>query len=191
MPEVRKQGHIDSPKTAGPVTQCLIVVRRVAEPDVAERRLVVEIVDAHRARSRQAGLDAVPGWMCEIEGNTQPGIERPEDQLDHSLVASADQLRTDRPEPVAERTHARAELRELARTVAGQLRREGEPRRRLLGPALELLLGREPVAGGVQLDGGEAPRVEAKELLRVGARRVEARFPGRIRPAGGADMDHG
>ena len=69
-------------------------------------------------------------------------IERAEQQLEHPVVARAHERHANGPEPVAERTHARAELRELARTVAGQLRREGEPRRRLLGPALELLLGR-------------------------------------------------
>src|SRR5882762_1621347 len=115
--------------------------------------------------------------MREIEREQELGIERAEDQLDHPLVAGADQLDADRPEPVAERTDTRPELREHARPVAGELRREAEARRRQFGPARELLLAWQPVARGGQLDGGEAPGIEAEELFRVGPGRVEPRLP--------------
>src|SRR5512132_4507973 len=111
--------------------------------------------------------------MSEIEREEELRIERAEDQLDHPLVASADQLDPDRPEPVAERTHPRPELRQHAWPVARELRCEAEARRRLFGPPRELILRGKPVARGVQLDRGKVSSVEAEKLLRIGAGRVE------------------
>src|SRR5205807_5271977 len=89
---------------------------------------------------------------------------------------------------MAELASARRELRHHAWAVASELRREGESGRRLLRPAAELLLGRKPVTGRVQLDGREPPGVDAQELLRVRSSGIELGPPRGVRPARGADM---
>ena len=71
---------------------------------------------------------------------------------------------------------------------ASNLTAKRNRRRDLLGPAPELILGRNPVAGRVQLDRVEALRVVAEEVRRARPGRVEAGPPGRIRPAGSADI---
>ena len=126
--------------------------------------------------------------MLQVEGDEEVRVERAEDELEHALVAGADQLYPHRPEPVAEQADSGAELRHHPGPVACQLRGEAEAHRRLVGPAPELLLGREAIPGRVQLDGREPLRVEGEELLRVGSRRIEVGLPGRVRPAGSADM---
>src|SRR5205807_989800 len=79
-------------------------------------------------------------------------------------VAGALQRHAHRAEPVAEQPHARLEHVESSQSVPRQLRGELEAGRRLLRPAAELVLGGEPVARRVQLDGAEPLRVVAEEL---------------------------
>src|SRR5205807_2611835 len=124
------------------------------------------------------------------EREPQLRVERAEEQLEHAVVARADELDANRPEPAAEQTGTRRKLRDDPRPVAGQLRRKRESIRHLLCPATELLLRRKPIAGRVQLDGREPARVEGEETRRVSARRVETGLPRGIGPAGGADR-HG
>src|ERR1044072_9972026 len=69
-----------------------------------------------------------------------------------------------------------------------QLRGELEARPGGLGPPLEQLLAGQAVAGRVQLDGREALGVMAEEVLGFRADGVEVGPPGRIRPAGSADI---
>src|SRR6185437_241452 len=101
--------------------------------------------------------------MLEVEGEAESRVERAEQQLDQALVARVLERDAHRPEAVAERAHPLAEDVEAAGVVAGQLRRELEAVGRLRGPAVELLLRRQPVARRVQLDGGKALRVEGEE----------------------------
>ena len=119
--------------------------------DIAERRWRPEAVDAHCA-CRGESFDAVPRRMIEVEGEAQRRIQRTEQELEHAVVPRALHLHADRPEPVAERTHAGLEDVERAQPVAGQLRRELEAVASLGGPAFELLLTGDPVAGRVELD---------------------------------------
>src|SRR5207244_4272540 len=121
-------------------------------------------------------------------GEPERRIERAEQELEQTFVVRALEGDSHRPEPVAEPPHARGELRHELRPLARQLRREREARRRLRGPAVELLLRRQPVAGRVQLDGREPLRVEAEEVTGCRPRRVEPGLPRRIRPAGCADI---
>ena len=152
---------------------------------------MLQIVDANGVGCGEPRLDSVPRRMLEVEGYEQLGVERAEDELDHALVARADQLHANRAEPVAERANARSELREEAWAVPGELRRKPKAGRSLLRPTSELLVTRQPVAGRVQLDGREALGVEAEEGLGVGAGRIETRPPGRVGPAGSADIHPG
>src|SRR5690348_11607390 len=125
--------------------------------------------------------------MLEVEREPEGRIERAEQQLDDPVVARVLERDAHRPEPVAERADARLEDVEAARAVAGQLRCELEAVGHLPGPALELFLARQPVAGRVQLDGREALRIEAEEVGRVQAGGVEPGPPARIAPSTGSD----
>ena len=58
---------------------------------------MLEIVDAHRAGGGEPRLDPFPGLVLEVEGDGEVRVERPEDQLQHPLVAGADQLHTRGP----------------------------------------------------------------------------------------------
>src|SRR5204862_8097293 len=69
-----------------------------------------------------------------------------------------------------------------------QVGRQLEAVGRLLGPAAELVPGREPIAGGVQLDGREPLAVERQELGRLEPGRIEAGPPPGIGPARRADV---
>ena len=126
--------------------------------------------------------------MLEVEREPVRRIERAEQELDHPLVAGALEDDAHRPEPVAQVAHPLVEGSDDLRPVAGQLDGELEAVGHLVGPAAELLLGGQAVARRVELDGVEALRVVGEELLRVGSGGIEARPPGRIRPAGGSDM---
>ena len=117
------------------------------------------------------------------------GVDRAEHVREQSVVARALHGDADRAEPVAERGDALDEHRHAVEPRERELRREAEPVGHRVGPPLELILGRQPVAGRVQLDGVEARRVEAQELVRPRALRVEAGPPGGIRPARGADVN--
>ncbi len=152
---------------------------------------MVEVVDADGAAFAELGLDAVPRRVLEVEGDSRLRIEGAEDQLDHPLVARADQLHANRPEPPAETPDALRELGHHVRPVARKLRREREAVRRLRGPLAELLVAGQSVPGRVQLHGRERLRVHAEELLRVGARGIEAGLPRRVGPAGCADLGPG
>jgi hypothetical protein len=123
--------------------------------------------------------------VAEVERPAQRGGERIEQQAEEAVVPRLCHLDPYGAEALAEDSgglrkgvHAldAAERRRSSRHRQG----EAEDLGRLLGPALELALGRQPVEGRVQLDGGQALRVEAEELLRPRVRRVEASFPGRI-----------
>src|SRR5436309_1292528 len=127
--------------------------------------------------------------MAEVEGEAKLGVERPEQEREHPLVALVDQLHANRAEPISEQAHAIRELGHHPGAVSRQLRRELESVRSLPGPASKLLLRRQSVAGRVQLDGAEALRIEAEKLARVGAGRIEARLPRRVRPARSADVE--
>jgi hypothetical protein len=150
---------------------------------------MVEVVHADRARLREPRLDAVPGRMLEVEREPQRRVERAEQELECALVPRLLERDADRPQPVSELSDARLERVEAAQTVAGELRRELEPVRRLLGPAPELLLRGQPVAGCVQLDRGQALRVEGEKAGGIEPGGVEAGPPAGIRPARGADAD--
>src|SRR5262245_17537130 len=121
--------------------------------------------------------------MLEIEREPDTRVERSDDQLDHSLVALGFQLHTHWAQPVPEPADAFRELLQDARPIARELRREAKAVGRLRGPPAELFRCGDAVAGRVELYGREAFRVEGEELFRIRAGGVEARLPGRVRPA--------
>src|SRR5262245_23104577 len=121
--------------------------------------------------------------MLEIEREPGTGVERADDQLDHSVVARGLQLPTHRAQSAPEPADAFRELLQDSRPIARQLRREAKAVGRLLGPPAELFRPRNAVTGGVQLHGLEALRVEGEELLPIRACGIEARLPGGLRPA--------
>ena len=94
-----------------------------------------------------------PRTVAEVEREPEPRVERPEQQREHAVVARGLDDEPDRAEPVAEQ-RARAPRTTSSRPEpdAGHLDREREPVRHRRGPARELLLGGQPVAGHVQLD---------------------------------------
>ena len=134
-----------------------LVVRRLAAPEVPKRRGMVEVVDANRPGERESLFDPGPRRMLEVECEPERGVERSQQQLENAFVARVLQRHAHRPEPVAERVRALREFVEPAQPVTGELRRKLESVRHLLGPAPELILGRQAVARRVQLDGREAP----------------------------------
>ena len=152
----RAAARIRAPRSA--------VVGRLAPAEVAERRRVVEIVDADGARLGEPLLDPVPRRMLEVEREPERRVERAEQQLDQRRRRARSSARR-APGRAGRRARASRSPKtsRLRSAVAGQLRRELEAVRHLLRPAVELLLGRQPVAGRVQLDRREALRVEARE----------------------------
>src|SRR5207248_2942870 len=146
--------------------QRLVVVRRLSQAQVAERRGPLE-----RAHARvRADVDALPRRVPELERVPQPRIERPEQELEQALVARAGlrELDADWSEPIAERTHLLAERADEVEPAEmgdrpAHLDREAEAGRRLLGPAHELRLRRQPVERREQLDGRQALGVETEE----------------------------
>src|SRR4029079_11414247 len=105
-----------------------------------------------------------------------------------ALVAGGGPARADRAEPLAEQSDALGERAEVGAPVCVQLGGEAKAGRRLLGPPLEQILTRQPVARRVQLDRREALGVVLQEVLGLGARGVETGLPGGIGPAGSADI---
>src|SRR5581483_2090584 len=177
------------PQPAGPRAERLVVVGRLAEPQVAEGLVAVERV--HRL---DAG-DARPGGVPELEGVAKGRVGRGAEELEPAVVARSRrrQLHEDRPEPLAERVHALAEgadEREVAevRDPPAHLDREAKGRRRLLRPRAELLLGWQAVEGRVQLDRWQPLRVRTQEPARRRPGGVEARLPRRVGEAGGSDI---
>ena len=162
--------------------RCL-VVRRVAEAQVAERRVAVDGVHDRRA----AGLGAGPGLVAKVERPVEFGVERVEQPCEERVVARLLDDDPHRAEPVAERTHALGEGGDAVRV--GHLDGEAEAGRSRLRPAAELLFRRQPVAGRVQLDRVEPLRVRSQEVARGRPGRVEARLPGRVGEAGGSDVE--
>ncbi len=132
----------------------------------------------------------VPGLVTEIPGQLDVARRRALDEREQPVVAHRLDDDPDRAEPVAERQHALEERGHAVEARERELDGELEPVGRRLGPAPELILAREPVAGRVQLDRVEVPRVEAEELGGLQPLRVEARPPGGVRPTRGADPDH-
>src|SRR5690348_11544056 len=92
MAEIREDRLLDGTQSLSPFLQLLVPVRRVPEAHVAERRVVLEVVDPHCARSAEPRLDPVPALVLEVERDAGARIERAEQQLEHALVARADQL---------------------------------------------------------------------------------------------------
>ena len=127
--------------------------------------------------------------MPEVEGDPQLRVERAERQGQEPLVARRPDEDADRAEPLAEQSDSLLERRGLLELVRLHLHGEAEGGRRLLGPTAELVLGRNPVAGRVQLDARQALCIVAEELPRLHSGRVEAGAPRRIGPAGSADIE--
>src|SRR5205823_12543967 len=112
-----------------------------------------------------------------------------EREREQALVASRRHDGANRAEPTAEQPHALRESAEVGTPMRVELWREQEPGRCLLRPALEELFARQALPGGVQLDRREAPGVVAQEVRWPHVGGVEARLPGRVGPAGSADIE--
>ena len=180
------------PEAPGPATQRVVVVRRLPQPEVAEGRVDFEGVQEHRH------VHARPGFVPKLERVLELRIERVEEQPEHPVVARArwGELNEHRPKPLAEQADPLAEGGNQfepaeVRDLAAHLHGETEVARRLLGPAAELLLLRQPVEGRVQLDRRQALRIELEELGRLRLLRVEAAPPRRVGEARGADIRPG
>ena len=168
----------------GEVLELVLRVRRLAEAEVAERRVRVPVVHADAGRH----VEAVPRLVVEVEGDAERRVERAEEEREEPRVRSLLHGDADRAEPLAEERDALLEHAELPREVRGQLDGEPEVRRRLGGPALEVPLGGQPVARRVQLDRREPLRVAAQELRRLRVGGVETGLPARVREAGSSDI---
>ena len=148
-------------------------VRRVAEAQVAERRLGLEVVD------RDGGCDVRfgPRGVAEVERVPELRVDRPEEERQQALVAGVREHEPYRPEPLPEPAHALLEVADAAEGDLRHLHCEAEPRRRLRRPAVEELRPGQAVRGRVQLDRGQPLGVEAQEVLGPGVGRVEAAAP--------------
>ena len=179
------------PRAAGgsgrPSPRALLVVGRLAQPQVAEPSGRFQVVHAHGVR-RQVGLHALPRVVPKVEGELQLGVERAEREREQALVARGADEDADRAQPVAEEPHSLLERPRSAEPERVELDREVEPRRDLFRPATELILGRNPVTRRVQLDARQPLGVVAQELGRLDLGRVEAGPPRWIGPAGSADI---
>ena len=163
-------------KGRGDVPQLVVRVRRLAQPNVAER-LGQNVADPHDPGR------FVPAFVPEVPRELDVGRGRAGDEGDEPVVACRLDDDPDRTEPVAERLRALEKRRHPVEPRQRQLDGELEPVRHRLRPALELILTRQPVPGRIQLDGREPLGVEAEELSRLQTLRVETRPPRRIRPA--------
>ena len=116
--------------------------------------------------------------MTEVERPLECGVELLDKPREPLVVAGLLDDDPNRTELVAEQLHPVAEGAEPVRVR--HLDREAEAVRRLLGPAPEHVLVRQPVAGGVQLDGVELLRIQAQKVALPGPGRVEPGFPGGV-----------
>src|SRR5438034_10404596 len=81
-----------------------VVVRRLAQPEVAEGRAALERVHSHGI-VRQLGLDAVPRAVPEVEREQHVWFERPEEEGQEALVERGTDEQANRAEAVAEEPH--------------------------------------------------------------------------------------
>ena len=81
----------------GPRRERRVVVGRLAQAQVAERRRRLGVVDAHGARLGDQRLDAVPRLVLEVEGEAELRVEGAEQQL--SMPSSRGLVRTTRTGP--------------------------------------------------------------------------------------------
>ena len=103
--------------------------------------------------------------MAQVERDPQRRVERTEEQREEPWVGRLLDRHAERAEPVAEEGEPLLEHAELPGEAAGELDGELEPVRRLRGPADEVPLGRQAIAGRVQLDRRQPLRVAPEELL--------------------------
>src|SRR5439155_18669274 len=122
VPEVRVYRLVASADARRERAERRVVVRRLAEAQMAEGRRVVEVVDAHRTRGGEALLDSVPGRMLEVEREPERRIERAEEKLEGPVVTGAHESHAHRAEPVAEQPDALFEHIEPSQPVSRQLR---------------------------------------------------------------------
>ena len=168
---------------AASACELVVGVRRLAEAEIAERRVGLPVVHAHRGRD----VGAVPARVAQVERERQ--IRRAEQQREQPVVARALDDDPHRPEPVAEPAHALLEGAERPQRPRRHLDREAEAVRHLLRPARELLLGRQAgsPSSSARPTAAAARRSERNSSFGEPGR-VEARPPGGIRPARRADQ---
>src|SRR4029453_19157936 len=140
----------------GESREILIGVRRFAKAQVPKRRRAVALVHPDRVLGE---LDALPRLVPKVERGPKTATERAEREREEPLVARLGNEQPNRAEPLSEEADALLERRGLPELVGLHLDGEAEPGRCLFGPPPELILGRNPVPGRVELDAGQALRV--------------------------------
>src|SRR5581483_1778316 len=100
----------DGPDPCRPFGERRLVVRRLAQPQVPERRVALERADERVTLE----VDTGPALVPELERVAEPGVERVEEEPEQPFVAGTGrrELDEDRPEPVAHRAHPLAERRD-------------------------------------------------------------------------------
>ena len=156
-----------------------LVVRRLAEAQVAERRVGLERVHAtafggSSARSR-------PTTRGGSRRPAERGSKEPSTSVSRPVVARRRRRATRIGPSRSPSSATRSAKVPSGPQMAFSFEREAEARRRLLRPALEQLLARQAVAGRVQLDRRTAPSSSARKSSRLGPGRVEPGPPGRDR----------
>ena len=134
MPEVREHVHAageQRPDRLSELPELRLVVGRLAEAQVPERRLGLPVVHADRAPD--VGL--VPGRVPEVERDAERRVERSQQEREQAVVARLLEDDADDAEPVAEQGRALLERPERPQRPRGHLHREREPGRHGLPPA--------------------------------------------------------
>src|SRR4051794_1558056 len=169
----------------------VIPARRVAdhERDAVGAQQLVDLVDEPAVVAK---LEAVPAGRELLERRGQACVIAAE--AGRQLPEHRPQLRRldQRADPLVEELDARRQLAEPldVRRVAAHLHGEEEPGRRLLHPVGDRRLARQPVEGGVHLDGVEVLGIELEPAASRQPRWVEdAVTPVLVVPARAADPD--
>ena len=167
----RRGGSRRTPAPRGPIFGGELLVGWLAAPQVAERRRMVEIVDADCARLRESLLDPRPTTDARGRTRAAAGVERAEQQLEHAFVARRSSTRP-----------ARGRAGRRARAAARRTRRGS--RRRWPGASARTRSRRAPAppsAGTDPRPGAGSPSCSARPSEALG---IEGEKAARFGPAG-------
>src|SRR5215211_62195 len=121
------------PQPSRPAPELRLVIRRLAQAQIAKRRRALECADTDGIR-RKLRLDPLPRVVAEVERHLDLRIQRAENERHQALVERRPDQRSDRPEPTPEEPNPLDERGHVHAPMDVHLHREPEARRRLLGP---------------------------------------------------------